>query len=53
MTKSWRLRPISFLRLGMIAVCGTGSPSGWRNSAVTANQSASAPIIAASAPALM
>ena len=26
---------------GMIAVCGIGRPSGWRNSAVTANQSAS------------
>ena len=27
----------------MIAVCGIGSPSGWRNSAVTANQSAMPP----------
>ena len=51
-TNSWRLRPISFLRLGMIAVCGIGSPSGCRNSAVTANQSASAPTIAASAAVL-
>src|SRR6478735_6235475 len=32
----------------MIAVCGIGMPSGWRNRAVTANQSASAPTIAAS-----
>ena len=39
------------LRLGMIAVCGMGRPSGWRNSAVTANQSANAPTIAASAVA--
>ena len=51
-TNSCRLRPISFLRLGMIAVCGTGSPSGCRNSAVTANQSARAPTIAASAAVL-
>ena len=28
------------LLLGMIAVCGIGRPSGWRNSATTANQSA-------------
>ena len=40
----------SLLR-GMIAVCGIGRPSGWRNSAVTANQSASPPTIAASAKA--
>ncbi len=38
----------SLLR-GMIAVCGIGSPSGWRNSAVTANQSARPPTMAASA----
>ena len=44
--------PISSLRLGMMAVCGIGIPSGWRKSAVTANQSASAPTIAASANAL-
>ena len=50
--KSCRLRAISFLRVGMIAVCGMGSPNGWRNSAVTANQSAKAPTMAASAPAL-
>ena len=40
----------SFLRL-MIAVCGIFSPSGWRNSAVTANQSANAPTMPASADA--
>ena len=40
----------SFWR-GMMAVCGIGTPSGYLNSAVTANQSASAPIIAASANA--
>jgi hypothetical protein len=37
-------------RAGMIAVCGIGSPSGCRKSAVTANQSASAPTTAASKP---
>ena len=46
---SWS--PIRSLLRGMIAVCGIGSPSGWRNSAVTANQSASPPTIAASANA--
>ena len=35
----------------MIAVCGIGSPSGRRNSATTAYQSASPPIVAASANA--
>src|SRR3954452_1995368 len=51
-TKVPRLAPIwSFLR-GMIAVCGIGSPMGCRNRAVTANQSASAPTIDASAVAL-
>ena len=44
-------RPISFLRAGTIAVCGIGRPSGRRNSAVTANQSASPPTSAASANA--
>ena len=39
------------LRLGMIAVCGIGMPSGWRNSAVIANQSARPPTMAASAVA--
>jgi hypothetical protein len=34
---NWSLRSL------MIAVCGMGSPSGCRNSAVTANQSASPP----------
>ena len=38
-------------RVGMMAVCGMGRPSGWRKSAVTANQSASAPTVAASKPA--
>jgi hypothetical protein len=38
-------------RLGMIAVCAIGMPSGWRNSAVTANQSARPPTTAASNPA--
>ncbi len=42
----------SLLR-GMIAVCGIGRPRGWRNSAVTANQSARPPTIAASAKARM
>jgi len=36
---------------GLIAVCGIGKPSGCLNKATTANQSASAPIIAASANA--
>ena len=50
-TNSPRLAPIwSFFR-GMIAVCGIGIPSGYRNSAVTANQSARPPTIAASAAA--
>ena len=40
------------LRSTTIAVCGIGRPSGWRNSAVTANQSASPPTIAAAAIAL-
>ena len=51
-TNSSRLRPRSSLRLGISAVCGTGMPSGCLNSAVTANQSAIAPTIEASAPAL-
>ena len=33
---------------GMTAVCGRRRPSGWWNSATTANQSAIAPTIAAS-----
>ena len=44
--------PMRSLLRGMIAVCGIGRPSGWRNSAVTANQSASPPTIPASANAL-
>jgi hypothetical protein len=51
--KSASLAPMRSLLAGMIAVCGTGSPSGWRNSATTANQSAMAPTIAASAKAAM
>ncbi len=50
-TKSPRLVPSVSLRVGMIAVCGIGRPSGLRNSAVTANQSASAPTMLASAVA--
>ena len=50
-TNSCRLAPSDSFRLGMIAVCGIGSPSGWRKIAVTANQSAIAPTMAASAPA--
>ncbi len=44
--------PMRSLLRGMIAVCGIGMPSGWRNRAVTANQSARPPTIAASANAL-
>ena len=51
-TNSSSPRPSSSLRLGISAVCGIGSPSGCLNSAVTANQSAIAPTIDASAPAL-
>ena len=40
----------TFLR-GTSAVCGIGTPIGWRNSAVTANQSARPPTSPASAPA--
>ena len=36
-------RPSRTFCAGMIAVCGIGRPSGWRNSAVTANQSAMPP----------
>ncbi len=39
------------LRSTISAVCGMGRPSGRRNSAVTANQSATPPTIDASAPA--
>ena len=51
-TKSWSPLPSSSLRRGISAVCGIGRPSGCRNSAVTANQSAIAPTMLASAPAL-
>ena len=50
-TKSPSVSPNWSLRVGMIAVWGMGTPRGWRNSAVTANQSASAPTMAASMPA--
>lgn len=50
-TKSPRLCPSWSFLVGMIAVCGIGSPIGRLNSAVTANQSASAPTIPASAAA--
>ncbi len=50
--KSCRLRASMSFFLGMSAVCGIGRPIGCRNSAVTANQSAIAPTIDASAPAL-
>ncbi len=46
-----RFSPMRFLLFGMIAVCGIGNPSGCLNSATTANQSAIAPTIAASAKA--
>ena len=36
-------RPSRAFCVGMIAVCGIGRPSGWRNRAVTANQSAMPP----------
>ena len=39
------------LLAGMIAVCGIGIPNGYRNKAVTANQSASPPTMDASAAA--
>lgn len=48
MTNCSRLSARLSLRVGTMAVCGIGSPSGRRNKAVTANQSASAPTIAAS-----
>ena len=36
-------RPSRSFCAGMIAVCGIGNPSGCRNNAVTANQSATPP----------
>ncbi len=50
-TNAPSVAPISSFLVGMIAVCGIRSPRGYRNSAVTANQSASAPTIAPSAAA--
>ena len=50
-TKVARLRPMRAWLRAMTAVCGMGRPSGRRNSATTANQSASAPTMAASAMA--
>ena len=49
-TNSPRVSPSWSFFVGMSAVCGMGSPSGCRNKAVTANQSASAPTMAASEP---
>ena len=43
-TKRPSARPSRSFWVGMIAVCGIGMPSGWRNSAVTANQSAMPPM---------
>jgi hypothetical protein len=43
--------PMRSLLAGITAVWGIGNPSGRRNSAVTANQSARPPTMAASAPA--
>src|SRR5256885_13824 len=48
-TNSPSARPMRSLLAGMMAVCGIGRFNGCRNKAVTANQSASAPTIAASA----
>ena len=50
--RKWaRFSPMRSLFSGMMAVCGIGSPQGCRNSATTANQSATAPTMAASAKA--
>ena len=49
--KGARLRPMRAWLRAMTAVCGMGRPSGLRNNATTANQSASAPTMAASAMA--
>ncbi len=51
-TNCSRLRPRSSFFRGISAVCGMGNPNGCLKSAVTANQSAIAPTIDASAPAL-
>ena len=50
-TNSPSVSPNWSLRSGMTAVCGIGMPRGWRNRAVTANQSARAPTIDASSMA--
>ena len=50
-TKVARFWPSPSLDRGMTAVCGIGTPSGWRNSATTANQSASPPTRPASSAA--
>jgi hypothetical protein len=50
-TKPASPAPIWSFLFGMIAVCGIGMRSGCRNSAVTANQSASPPTMDASAAA--
>ena len=42
-TKRPSARPSRAFWFGMMAVCGIGRPSGWRNKAVTANQSAMPP----------
>ena len=47
-TKRPRLRPMCCFRIGTIAVWGILRPSGWRKSAVTANQSTIPPISPAS-----
>jgi hypothetical protein len=51
-TKSPRVSPNWSFRSGMTAVCGIGTPAGCRNNAVTANQSANPPTIAAPTPAI-
>lgn len=50
-TKSPRDWPSWSFLVGMMAVCGMGRPRGWRKRAVTANQSARAPTMPASAAA--
>ena len=51
MTKSPRIKPMRSLLFGIMAVCGRGMPSGCLNKTTTANQSAMAPTIDASAKA--
>ena len=50
-TKRPSARPSLSFWFGTMAVCGMGIPSGWRNSAVTANQSAKPPTTPALAEA--